>query len=228
MIEAAAIDITSPSPPITASQSQGVSSLSRPSTNTCFGVSGSACTARASAHSEARRMLSRSIRAGEAKATANDAVAQISSNSSSRRSARQPLGIVDAFRDPLRVEHDGRGHHRAGQRPAPGLVAARHRPDAALDQRALAPKARRRDRDRRLSAAWPALSLSDLSRIMPGCCADEAGGATGNSGHARYSAHDPSVQRASVRAKARTRSTACLDVERRPTRVQCRNKPHPA
>ena len=60
---------------------------------------------------------------------------------------RQPLGIVDAFGDPLGVEHDGRRHHRTCQRPAPGLVAAGHRPDAALDQRPFAAKARRRDRD---------------------------------------------------------------------------------
>ena len=40
MIDAAAIDSTNPSPPITASQSHGVSSLSRPSTKTCFGISG--------------------------------------------------------------------------------------------------------------------------------------------------------------------------------------------
>ena len=60
---------------------------------------------------------------------------------------RQPLGIVDPFGDSLRVEHDGGGHHRTRQRTAPGLVAAGHRPDAALDQRPLAAKARRRDRD---------------------------------------------------------------------------------
>ena len=192
MIEAAAIETTSPSPPITASQSQGASSLSRPSTNTCFGISGSAWTARASAHSEARRILSRSIRAGDAKATAKDAVAQISSNSSSRRSARQPLGIVDAFRDPLRIEHHGGGHHRTRQRPAPGLVAARHRPDAALDQRALAPKARRRDRDdalRQLGLALLAFCriFCGLSQIMPGWCAKRATRATGNPANSRYS-----------------------------------------
>ena len=130
-----------------------VSSRSRPSTNTCLGISGSACTARASAHSDARRILSRSILDGEAKATANDAVAQISSNSCSRRSGAQPLGIVDPLRNALRVEHHRGGHHRAGQRTAPGLVAAGHRPDAALDQRALASKARRRHRDH---TSWPA------------------------------------------------------------------------
>ena len=76
-IEAAAIDVTSASPEITASQSQPQSMRSRPSTNTSFGRTGSALTARASAHSEARRMLSRSIRSVEPKATATSAVAQI-------------------------------------------------------------------------------------------------------------------------------------------------------
>jgi hypothetical protein len=90
-------------------------------------------------------MLSRSIRAGDAKATAKEDVALI---------RRQPLGIVDAFGYPLGVEHDGGGHHRSRQRPAAGFVAAGHRPDAALDQRALAPKARRRRRDHALR--WPA------------------------------------------------------------------------
>ena len=71
-------------------------------------------------------MLSRSIRAGEAKATANDAVAQISSNSSSRRSAVSRFESSDALRDPPRVEHHGGGHHRPRQRTAPGLVAAGH------------------------------------------------------------------------------------------------------
>ena len=50
---------------------------SRPSTKTNRGRTGSAATARASAHSEARRMLSRSMRAGGAKATATSALAQI-------------------------------------------------------------------------------------------------------------------------------------------------------
>ena len=89
----------------------------------------------------------------------------------------QPLGIVDALGDSLRVEHHGGGHHRPRQRTAPGLVAAGHRPDAALDQRALAPKARRRDRDHALRQLGLLLAglcsdfLADLSRIMPGWCA---------------------------------------------------------
>src|ERR1700722_1794346 len=177
MIEAAAIESTKPSPPITASQSQAVSSRSRPSTNTCLGISGSACTARLSAHSDARRILSRSIREGGAKATANDAVAQISSNSSSRRSAVSrlessiPLGIrfgssttAAATTGPASGPRPASSQPatgqtprllsappRPGQRAAPGLVTAGDRPDAALDQRPLAPKAWRRDRD---DALW--------------------------------------------------------------------------
>jgi len=71
-------------------------------------------------------------------------------------------------------------HHGTCQRTAPGLVATGHRPDAALDQRALAAKARRRDRDH---ALW------QLGRLFVGFipnhagdrAASEPGGATGNS-----------------------------------------------
>ncbi len=68
--------------------------LSRPSTNTCSGRSGSACTALASAHSEARRMLSRSMRATEATVTATCAVAQILLEQLFALFPRQLLGIV--------------------------------------------------------------------------------------------------------------------------------------
>ena len=65
------------SPLITAWQSQQASMRSRPSTKTSLGRTGSAATARASAHSDARRMLSRSMRDGGANATATSALAQI-------------------------------------------------------------------------------------------------------------------------------------------------------
>jgi hypothetical protein len=52
------------------------------------------------------------------------------------------LGIVETAGDALGIEYDGRGHHRAGQRPAPGFVAARDRPDAALQGGPLAPEGR--------------------------------------------------------------------------------------
>src|SRR6516162_9301961 len=55
---------------IAAWQSQPASMRSRPSTKTSAGLTGSATTARANAHSEARRILSRSMRAGGASATA--------------------------------------------------------------------------------------------------------------------------------------------------------------
>src|SRR4030095_9754142 len=55
----------------------------------------------------------------------------------------EALGIVDASGNPVRIKNDGCRHHRARQRTAARLVAASNRPDAALDQRALAPKARR-------------------------------------------------------------------------------------
>ena len=138
VIEAAAIEATMPSPPITASQSQGVASLSRPSTKTCFGISGNACTARASAHSEARRILSRSIRAGEATATENAAVAQISSNSSSRRSAvsrlesSRPLGTrLGSSTTAAATTGPASGPRPASSQPATGqmprLISARSR-----------------------------------------------------------------------------------------------------
>jgi hypothetical protein len=50
---------------------------SQPSTKTRPGLRGSAATARASAHSEAWRMLSRSMRAVDPNAMATSAVAQI-------------------------------------------------------------------------------------------------------------------------------------------------------
>src|ERR1700736_5727070 len=179
MIDAAATETTSPSPPITASQPQGTSSRSRPSTNTCFGISGSAWTAHASAHSDARRILSRSIRAGEAKATANDAVEQISSNSSSRRSgvsrleSSMPLGIrLGSSTTAAATTGPASGPRPASSQPATGqtprLISARSRRKLG-GATAITPFGRL------------ALSFSDLSRIMRGWWASNARRATGNS-----------------------------------------------
>ena len=55
---------------------------------------------------------------------------------------RQLLGIVEPARDALGVEHDGGGDHRAGQRPAPRLVAAGNRPQPAVERGAFAPECR--------------------------------------------------------------------------------------
>ena len=57
---------------------------SRPSTKTSIGLTGSAATARAKAHSDARRILSRSMRQGGAHATETWALAQILACSFSR------------------------------------------------------------------------------------------------------------------------------------------------
>ena len=186
MIEAAAIDSTRPSPPITASQSQAISSLSRPSTKTCFGTSGSACTARFSAHSEARKDIvaidPRRRREGDRERRGGaDFLEQLLA-----AFGRQPLGIVHALRNPLGIEHHGGGHHRARQRTAAGLVAARHRPDAALDQRALAPKARRRDRDHALGQFGQELCRI-CRELMPGWWASGRAAQPGTGRAARIS-----------------------------------------
>src|SRR5258705_2530186 len=190
MIEAAAIDTTMPSPPITASQSQGTSILSRPSTNTCFGISGSARTARASAQSEARRMLSRSIRAGEAKATAKDDVAQISSNSSSRRSAVSrlessiPLGIrLGSSTTAAATTGPASGPRPASSQPATGQTP---RLISALSRRklggatAITPLGASAFSMPAFLSVFLAFFLADLSRIMPGWCESARPGATGN------------------------------------------------
>ena len=185
MIEAAAIDITMPSPPITASQSQGASILSRPSTNTCLRHLGQrANRARQRPQRGAQdivaidpRRRGKGDRKGRGRA---DLLEQFLA-----AFGRQPLGIVDAFRDPLRIEHDGGGHHRSRQRTAAGLVATGHRPDAALDQRPLAAKARRRDRDDALGRLGRRLAgFRLLGGLVPNHGRDRAKarapGATGN------------------------------------------------
>ncbi len=147
MIEAAAIDITMPSPPITASQSQAVSSRSRPSTNTCLRHFGQRMHG---ARQRPQRSAQDIVAIDSRRRGKGDRERRGRANLLEQFLAAfggQPLGIVDTFRNPLGIEHHGRGDHRARQRTSPGLVAAGHRPDAALDQRALAAKARRRNRD---------------------------------------------------------------------------------
>ena len=161
MIEAAAIDITMPSPPITASQSQGASILSRPSTNTCFGISGSARTARASAQSEARRILSRSIRAGEAKATAKDDVAQISSNNSSRRSAVSRLESSM----PLGIRFGSSTTAAATTGPASGPRPASSQPATGQTPRLISARSRRK-----LGGATAITPLGRLACSLPAFC----------------------------------------------------------
>ena len=52
------------------------------------------------------------------------------------------LGIVEPARHALGIENDRRGDDRTGKRSPARLVAARDRPDAALDRRALAAEGR--------------------------------------------------------------------------------------
>src|SRR5436189_3149828 len=52
------------------------------------------------------------------------------------------LRIVEPTRHALGVEDHRGGHHRTGKRSPPRLVATRHRPDAALERRALAAEGR--------------------------------------------------------------------------------------
>ena len=81
------------------------------------------------------------------------------------------------------IEHDGGRHHRPRQRTAAGLVATRHRPDAALEQRALAPKVRRRHRDHAFRQLWPISRLGFLSGLVSnhaGIVRKRARRATGN------------------------------------------------
>ena len=166
MIDAAAIETTSPSPPITASQSQQVSSRSRPSTNTCFGVSGSAWTARASAHNDARRILSRSIRAGDAKATANEAVRQISSNSSSRRSGVSRLESSI----PLGIRLGSSTTAAATTGPASGPRPASSQPATGQTPRLISARSRRKLGGATAITPFGSLdgAFSDFSRLMPG------------------------------------------------------------
>ena len=49
---------------------------------------------------------------------------------------------AEPARHAARIEDHGGGHHRAGERPAAGLVAAGDRADAALERAALAREGR--------------------------------------------------------------------------------------
>src|SRR6185295_5877851 len=109
---------------------------SRPSTKTSRGLTGNEATARASAQSEARKILSRSMRHGGANATATCARAQMRSYRTSPL-RREPLRIVEPARHIVRIENDRGGHDRPSERTTAGFVATGDRPDAALERCAL-------------------------------------------------------------------------------------------
>jgi len=133
--------------------------------------SGSACTGARPAPTATRAIYCReSIRAGDAKVTAKrcggaNFLEQFphAAPAVSRLESSIPLGIR------LGSSTTAAATTGPAQRTAPGLIAAGHRPDAALDQSALAAKARRRDRDH---AFWQL--GRDLSRIYRESCRDRA------------------------------------------------------
>src|SRR3954469_18780191 len=123
-------------------------------------------------------MLSRSIRAGDAKATANDAVAQISSNSSSRRSA---LSRLESSM-PLGMRFGSSTTAAATTGPASGPRPASSQPATGQTPRLISARSRRKLGG--VTAITPLAGLAfvfeDLSRIMPGWCESGRHHATGN------------------------------------------------
>ena len=85
------------------------------------------------------------MRRGGASATATWARAQMRSYSTSRRPAVSRFEFVEPAWHIVGIENDGGGDDRPGQRPAPSLIAACHRPDAALERGTLAPERRPED-----------------------------------------------------------------------------------
>ena len=82
------------------------------------------------------------MRDGGAKATATSARRANPGVELFARLGIELLRIVEPARHALGIENDRRGNDRAGERPPASLVAARDRPDAALDGSALAPEGR--------------------------------------------------------------------------------------
>jgi len=86
--------------------------------------------------------LSRSIRARDVKATREGRRRANFLEQLLAPFSRQALGVVDALGNSLGVEDDGGRDNGTCQGPATGLVAARDRPDAALERITLARKGR--------------------------------------------------------------------------------------
>src|SRR5436190_2799963 len=135
-MDAAAMEAIMASPPITAWHSQRMSMRSRPSTKTSFGFSGNAATARAKAHNDARRILSRSMRHGGAHATETCALAQIFACSFSRVAgssfleSSSPRGI----RLGSRITAAATTGPASGPRPASSHPATGHTPRLSAER----------------------------------------------------------------------------------------------
>ena len=131
---------------ITASQSQPTAMRSRPSTNTRRGFTGQRLDG-------ARQRPQR----GPQDVVAVDARGRAEGDRDLGAGADfqielfailegELLGIVEPLRDAVGIEDHGGGHHRPGERAAPGLVAAGDRHHAPPHGGALAPKGRADDR----------------------------------------------------------------------------------
>ncbi len=130
------------SPEITAWQSQPASMRSRPSTNTSRGL-----------HRQRRHRARQRPQRGAQDVVAVDARRRREGHRHLGAGADlcvellallavELLGIVEPARNAVGIEDHGGGDHRTGQRPPARLVAARDRPDAALQRRALAAEGR--------------------------------------------------------------------------------------
>ena len=143
-IEAAAIDCERWSPLINALQSQGSpGGTSRPSASAIFAVTGSAVE-RAPHRLQARLEDVAAVDAFGAYRRHGNAERRLQDRREKRFALQrgQPLRIVESSRDALWVEHDGRRHHRAGERAAAGFVEPGNRPEPVLDRLLLERKIR--------------------------------------------------------------------------------------
>ena len=137
---------TSASPETTASQSQPQSIFGCRRRRRACGATGSALTARASAQSEARRILSRSMRSTVPKATATCARGADFLVELFARGGVELLGIVEAARDALgsRITAAATTGPASGPLPASSQPATGNMP--FVERAPLAPEGRAQDR----------------------------------------------------------------------------------
>ena len=176
-MEAAAIEARMASPLITALHSQPISMRSRPSTNTSWGLIGRPATARASAHKDARRMLSRSMRHGGANATATCALAQILACSFSRVCGSSFLESSS----PRGTRLGSSTTAAATTGPASGPLPASSQPAIGHTPRFIAARSRRKvgrtsaspsgSRTTLMVAARAETARADVGRLMARWCA---------------------------------------------------------
>ncbi len=98
---------------------------------------------------------------------------------------RQAFGIVEAARNIVGIENDGRRDDRTGKRPAPRFVASGDRPHPALERHALAPERRPQ------TISSPSGRRADA--VLSGCACGQFQSAVDRNAHAapRMAARDP-------------------------------------